>query len=113
MLAKDWRSLFSLKFFEDESKPFLEAVDEHLNAVVASVPPSMREDARSISESARKRAQKYIAVALTSAREFADKEQKHIPGALTKCMKSQLKGMYEEVMKVSGSGSISKQKVRR
>ncbi|KLO11959.1 hypothetical protein SCHPADRAFT_876105 [Schizopora paradoxa] len=112
MFVKDWRTLFSAQFFEDESKPYMDAVDEHLNAVVASLPLPMQGDAHEVKKAARKRALKYIVVALASGREFANKEQKRIPGVLTECMKNQLKPTYADVLEVTGVGCIRKQKIK-
>lgn len=111
LIAKDWRSLFSSKFFDDEAKPFLAVLDKHLNDVISSVPLNMEEDARKFAETAHDEAKKDIAFALMKARDFANKEQKNISWALSQCVKDQLEDAYTEVMKITGFGSIKKQKV--
>lgn len=71
----------------------------------------MQEDARKLLGSALNVADDSFSCAMMSTRAFADDEQKHISGALSKCIKHQLKPMYKDVMAVTGKGSIAIQKV--
>jgi len=112
LVVRDWRSLFSPKFFQDEAKKIKAIAASQLDAVVASVPPSLKEDACDAASLAGRIVNDNITLAMESARTYADSEQQNIRDLLSEIIRKRLKGVYDDALTVSGKGSIAIQRAK-